>query len=48
MTFTIHIEHQGQVYDLPNYPTSERAFAYLRWYGERYGKTNYRIEPKAR
>ena len=48
MTFTIHIEHEGQVYVLPNYPTAERALEYIRWYGERYGKTKYRIEAVAR
>ena len=48
MTFTIHIEHDGQVYHLPNYPTRERALAYIKWHGEHFGKTSYSIEAKVR
>ena len=46
MTYTIHIKHEGEIYHLPNYPTCQRALAYIKWYGETYGKTSYRIEAK--
>ena len=48
MTYIIHIRHEGTVYHLPNYPTVDRARAYLRWYGKHYGETPYRIEARAR